>query len=133
MSQENEQTVAAVVAAMNRGDWDVALSYGTPDVKWDATRDLNEERGFYETPEEVKGALKRFYEPWQSWHLEITEFIQVEETVVITRQTGHLRGRDGIEVTARTSAVWRFRDCRISEIVHYREGDDARKAVGLSE
>ena len=133
MSQDYEQIIAAVIAAFNQGDWDVVFRYGTPDVKWDSTRDLNEERGLYETPEQVKAALKRFYESWQSWHLEITEFIQVDEAVVITRETGHLRGRGGIEVTARTSAVWRFRDGRVSEIVHYREGDDARKAVGLPE
>jgi ketosteroid isomerase-like protein len=119
------------MAAFNRGDWDAVLSHATPDCKFDSTRDLNETRGLYETHEGVKRALERFYEPWDSWHNEITEFTHVDETLVITRQTGHLRGRDGIEVIARTSAVWRFRDGRVSEFVHYREQDDARKAVGL--
>ena len=133
MSEENERTILALLAALNRGDWDTALSYATPHFKYDTTRDLNETRGLYETPEEVKRALERFYEPWESWHNEVTEFTHVDETLVVTRLTGHLRGRDGIEVTARTSAVWRFRDGRISEFVHYREEDDARKAVGMSE
>jgi ketosteroid isomerase-like protein len=133
MSQENEQTITAVIAAFNRADWDAALSYTTPDCKYDTTRDLNETRGFYETPEEVKRALESFYEPWESWRNEITEFIHVDETLVVTRQTGQLRGRDGIEVTACTSAIWRFRDGRISEFIHHREENDASKAVGLSE
>jgi ketosteroid isomerase-like protein len=132
MSRKNEQTILALTAAFNRGDWDAMFSYGTPDLKYDTTRDLNEARGLYETPEGVKRALERFYEPWESWRSEVTEFTHVDETVVITRQTGHLRGRDGIEVTGRTSAVWRFRDGRVSEFVHYREEGDARKALGLS-
>ena len=133
MSQENERTILALVAALNRGDWDAALSHGTPDLKFDTTRNLNETRGLYETHEGVKRALERFYEPWESWHNEVTEFTHVDETLVVTRLTGHLRGRNGIEVMARTSSVWRFRDGRVSEFVHYREEDDARKAVGLSE
>ena len=109
------------------------LSYCSPDAKFDTTRDLNETRGLYETHEEIKRALKRFYESWESWRAEVTEFTHVDETLVVTRQTGHLCGRDGIEVVARTSAVWRFRDGRASEFVHYREEEDARRAVGLSE
>jgi ketosteroid isomerase-like protein len=122
-----------LVAALNRGDWDAALSYATPDLKYDTTRDLNDTRGFYETHEDVKRTLERFCEPWEDWHSEVTEFTHVNETLVVTRLTGHVRGRDGIELTARTSAVWRFRDGRISAFVHYREEDDARKAAGLSE
>ena len=133
MSQENERTILAMTAALNRGDWDAVLSYCTPDAKFDTTRDLNETRGFYETREEIKRALERFYGDWESWHAEVTEFTHVDETLVVTREIGHLRGRDGIEVMARTSAVWRFRDGRAIEYVHYREGDDAHKAVGLSE
>jgi ketosteroid isomerase-like protein len=133
LSRENERTILASVAALDRGDWDAVLSYTTPDCKFDTTRNLNETRGFHETHEEAKRALERFYEPWESWQTEITEFTHVDETLVVTRVTGHLRGRGGIEVTAHTSAVWRFRDGQISELVHYREEDDARKAVGLPE
>ena len=133
MSQENERTILAMMAAMNQGDWDAVLSYATPDAKYDTTRDLNETRGLYETHEEIKRALERFYGSWESWHGEITEITHVDETLVVTREIGHFRARDGIEVVARTSSVWRFRDGRVSEIVHYREEDDARKAVGLSD
>ena len=60
------------------------------------------------------------------------EFVHIGENVVATRQTGYLRGRDGIEVTARTSMIWTFREGAVSEVVHYNE-DDAIEAAGLSE
>jgi ketosteroid isomerase-like protein len=133
MSQENVEIIKAAMAAFSRGDWDVALSYAAPDAKFDTSRDLNETRGIYETHEGAKRALERFYEPWESWRVEIDEFVHVGEDMVVTRQTGYLRGRDGIEVTARTCAVWTFRDGAISEFTHYNSLDEALEAAGLSE
>jgi ketosteroid isomerase-like protein len=131
MSQDNVETIRAVVAAVNRGDWDAALSYAAPDGKWDTSRDLNEWRGVYETPERIRRALEGFYGMWESWRIEIDEFIEVGEDTVATRQTGYLRGRDGIEVTARTSAVWKFRDGVVTEWTHYTELEEALEAAGV--
>jgi hypothetical protein len=50
MSQENVEIIKAVMAAFNRGDWDAALSYAAPNFRLDTSRDLNEWRGVYETP-----------------------------------------------------------------------------------
>ena len=133
MSQEeNVEIIKAGNAASDRGDWDAALSYAAPDIKLDTSRNLNEWRGIYEGREDVKRALEGFYEPWESWRTEIDEFVLVGENVVVTRQTGYLRGREGIEVTARTSAIWTFRDGAVIEVVQYDE-DDALEAAGLSE
>jgi ketosteroid isomerase-like protein len=133
MSQENVEIIRAVVAAFNRGDWDAALSYAAPNFRFDNSRDLNETRGIYETREGVKRVMERFYEPWESYRSEIDEFVHVGEDTVVTRQTGYLRGRDGIEVTARTSAVWTFRDGAVTEWAHYNELEEALEAAGLRE
>jgi ketosteroid isomerase-like protein len=131
MSQENVETIRAVIAAFNRGDWDAALSYAAPNLRWDTSRDLNEWRGVYETPERIKRALEGFYGMWESWRGEIDECIEVGEDTVVTRQTGYLRGRDGIEVTAHTSAVWKFRDGVVTEWTHYPELEEALEAAGV--
>ena len=88
MSQENVEIIKAVIAAFNRGDWDAALSYGSPDIVYDTSRDLNEARGIYEGREGVRRALERFYEPWESWRVEIDEFVHVGEDMVVTRRDG---------------------------------------------
>jgi ketosteroid isomerase-like protein len=129
----NEETVRAVTAAFSRGDWDAALSYATPDFRFDTSRDLNETRGVYEGPEAARMALERFFEPWGSWRNEVNEFLYVGEDLVVTRQTGYLRGRDGIEVTARTYGVWTFRDGAVSAFTHFTERRDALEAAGLEE
>ena len=132
MSQENVEIIKAAFAAVNRGDWDAALSSAAPDIWYDTSRDLNETRGIYETREGVRRAWERFFEPWESWRVEIDEFV-IGENTVVTRQTGYMRGRDGIEVTARTCAVWTFRDGAISGFTHYPELEEALEAAGLSE
>ena len=127
----NVEIIRAVMAAFNSGDWDAALSYVAPDVKYDTSRDLNEWRGIYEGPEGVRRAWERFSEPWESWRVEIDEFFHIGEHVVVTRQTGHLQGRDGIEVTARQNGVWTFRDGAVSEFATYNELEDALEAAAL--
>jgi ketosteroid isomerase-like protein len=133
MSQENVETIKALEAALNRGDLDTALSYATPDIKYDNSRALNETRGIYETREGAKRAWERFFGLWDSWRVETDEFVHVGEDTVVTRGTGYLRGRDGIEVTARTSAVWTFRDGAISEFVLYNDLAEALEAAGVEE
>jgi ketosteroid isomerase-like protein len=133
MSQENVEVVKAVFAAFNRGDWDAALSHAAPNCRYDTTRELNEWRGVYETPERVRRGLEGFYGMWESWRIEVEEVVHIGEDTVVTRQTGYLRGRDGIEVTARTNWVWTFRDGAISEFTSYPEWKEALEAAGLRE
>jgi limonene-1,2-epoxide hydrolase len=75
MSKENVEIVKARVAAIDRGDWDAALSYAAPNCRYDTTRELNEWRGVYETHERVRRALEGFYGMWASWRSEIDEIV----------------------------------------------------------
>jgi ketosteroid isomerase-like protein len=132
MSGENMEVVKTVIAAFNRGDWDAALSYAAPNARLDTSRELNEWRGVYETPESVRRVMEGFYGMWESWLIEIDELIEVGEETVVTRQTGYFRGRDGIEVTTRTNWVWAFHDGAVSEFTSYPEWEEALEAAGLT-
>jgi ketosteroid isomerase-like protein len=133
MSQENVEVIKAVLAAFNRGDWDAALSYAAPEFQMDTSRDSNEWRGVYATPKSVKRAMEGFFGLWESWRIEIDEFVQISEDVIVTRQTGCFRGRDGIEVTTHTNWVWALQDGAVSEFASYHELDEALEAAELSE
>ena len=133
MSQETVEIIKAVIAAFNRGDWDAALSYAAPNCRYDTTRELNEWRGVYETPERVRRALEGFYGMWESWRIEIDEMVEVGEDTVVTRETEYLRGREDIEVTARNNYVFTFRDGALTELTSYPEWKEALEAAGLRE
>ncbi len=73
-----------------------------------------------------------FLDAFESTRVEPDEFIDTGDHVVVL-QTGHLRGRDGIEVTARVCLVWTCRDGAIVRICLYRQKREALEAAGLSE
>jgi ketosteroid isomerase-like protein len=47
--------------------------------------------------------------------------------------TAHMRGRDGIEVSARTALLFRIENGQITSLRLFDEEDEALEAVGLSE
>jgi len=59
-------------------------------------------------------------------------FIDAGESVVVPNMV-HIRGRDGIEVSARSAIVFTFRSHRITRMCLYQETEQALKAVGLEE
>jgi ketosteroid isomerase-like protein len=69
---------------------------------------------------------------WESARLEVDEYIDLGQHIV-TPLTGRFRGRDGVEVQARTTWLWTFRDGAIQRITLYQERDEALEAAGLSE
>jgi len=130
MSEENVEIVIAAIDAWNRGDWDAAFKDAAPDIEFDNTRDLGEWRGVHTTREQAMQAWKRFAEPWESVHIEIEEIIDTGDQVV-SRVTGSLRGRDGIEVKAGNNWLWRFGDGEVTHLVSYREFEEALEAAGI--
>jgi ketosteroid isomerase-like protein len=87
-------------------------------------------RGVYGR-EQVEKVLSYFGEGFKSLRIEPHEFIEVGERVVVP-QTGHLVGRDGIEVEARTTWTWTIRDGAIARVCLYQERQEALEAAGLS-
>ena len=132
MSQENVEKVQAAIEAWNRGDWDAALSNTAPDFELDNSSNLAEWRGVHRGRNEVRRLWQSFVEPWQSVRFEIDEFIEAGDQVV-TRQTAHFVGRDGIEATTRTAWCWTFRDGKLTRLLASNELGEALEAAGLSE
>jgi ketosteroid isomerase-like protein len=73
-----------------------------------------------------------FVESWESLRVEPHEFIEAGDLVVVPN-TGHLRGRDGIEVSVTVAFVWTIRDGAIERMVMYQSRQDALEDLGLSE
>ena len=130
MSQENVEIVRAFYAAYNRGDLDAVLKDLAPDFTLDWSRAMGPQRGVYGT-DRVRQFFDDFAEIFEQ-RVEPDEFINVGEHVVVP-QTGYIRGRDGIEATARITLVWTIRDGAIVRLSMYQERQDALEAAGLSE
>jgi ketosteroid isomerase-like protein len=131
MSQENGEIVRRCVEALDRRDFDAALKDVAPDCEFDASSNLGEWRGVHRGHDQIRQVWRSFFEPWESSWTEIDEVIDVGDRVVICSM-GHLRGRGGIEVTAKQSFVFTLRDGVITHGEAFNERAEALKAAGLS-
>lgn len=135
MREENVEAIRAAMEAWNRGDWEEALKDAAPDFVVDNSMNLGEWRGVHRGTDQVQRMWQKFTEPWESVHIEIDEFIDAGEGVVLTRQTARFVGRDGIELPgpARSGWLWTFRDGAAVRLVAYNNFDEALEAAGSSE
>ena len=131
MSQENVEIVKAVFDAVNRDYWDAFYKDMAPGFELDMSRAAGPVSGVLSL-DQVRRAQEDFAGYWESLRIEPHEFIEAGDLVVVPN-TGHLRGRDGIEVSATVAWVWTIRNGAIERVSMYQEPQDALEAVGLSE
>jgi len=127
--------IRAAMEAWNRRDWDEALKDAAPDFVLDNSMSAGEWRGVHRGPDEVKRTWGMLTEPWQSVRIEVIEFIEAKEGVVVTRQKARFVGRDGIELPGPTRSgwLWTIRDGKLASLATYNDLDEALEAAGLSE
>ena len=127
--------IRAAMEAWNRRDWDEALKDAAPDFVLDNSMNAGEWRGVHRGPDEVKRTWGMLTEPWQSVRIEVIEFIEAKEGVVVTRQKARFVGRDGIELPGPTRSgwLWTIRDGKLASLATYNDLDEALEAAGLSE
>ena len=135
MSQENVEMIRAAMEAWNRADWDEALKDAAPGFELDNSSSAGEWRGVASSPDQAKRMWETFVEPWESVHIGVSEFIEADDGVVVTRQKSHFVGRDGIELPGPTRSgwLWKIRDGKLAYLAIYMDLDDALEAAGLSE
>ena len=132
MSQENVETVRAAIEAANRGDLDAAFKDAAPSFEWDNTRAMNADTQGILTVSQAREAFKEALGLFGSVWIEINELIPIGDQVVVPH-TFHVRGRDGIEVQARSTWVFTMRNGTLERVCLYQEKEDALEALGLSE
>jgi ketosteroid isomerase-like protein len=131
VSQETVEIVKAAIDAVNRGDLEGVYKDADPVFEFDLSRAVGPIQGVFKL-DQTRDLLEEFFGMWEAVRWEIDELREVGDYVAASI-TAYLRGRDGIEVTARTSYVWTFRDGRVVRQCFYEEWQEALEAVGLSE
>ena len=77
--------------------------------------------------------LAEWADAWDDWEMEVEDYVDVgERVVVIVNQRGRSKAT-GIPVDMRFAQVWSFRDGQAIRMQMYSSVDDALEAAGLSE
>jgi ketosteroid isomerase-like protein len=132
MSQENVDVVRQVLDAYSRRDLDALRTLNHPDLELDWSASRGSLAGVYRGFEEGLRFYAEYYETFESSVIVPDCFIDVGDSVVVPNVV-YQRGRDAIEVSARSTLLYTLRDGKVTRVCLFQEEDEALKAVGLAE
>jgi ketosteroid isomerase-like protein len=134
MSRENVEIVRRGTDAFNRRDLDGTLEGWAPDAVLDWSNSRGVEAGVYRGHSEIRAFMERFLGTWDEVRIEFIDGpVEIEDGLLLTENVTYLRGRDGIQVQARSAWLTRIRDGEQISLTLYQTKQDAIEAAGLRE
>jgi ketosteroid isomerase-like protein len=132
MSRENVEVVRRTLDAYSRRDVEALRALNHPDLVLDWSASRGSLAAVYRGLEEAFRFYAEYYETFEETVVKADRFIDVGDFVVVPN-VAHQRGRDGIEVSARSTLVYTVHDRQVTRLCLYQEQDEALKAVGLAD
>ena len=132
MSHENVEVVRRNVEAWGRRDLPALMRDYRSDAEVDWSRSRGPFKGVYRGPREIEEFWGVLWSAFDQGQLEIHGIRETGSEVVVLN-TVHFRGREGIEVSARTALVYTVEDGQITCLRLFQERAEALEAVGLRE
>src|SRR4051812_20370332 len=132
MSEEDVETVRRYNEAWNRRDLRTWLGWFHPDAEIDWSRSRGPLKGVYGGHGEHEVFWDSFWSTFEDVQVEMHGFTEVGSEVVVPN-TAHIRGRQGIEVVARSTFVFTVENGQITRLRMFQERAEALEAAGLSE
>jgi ketosteroid isomerase-like protein len=132
MSEENVETLRRHTEAWNRRDLMAWLALSSSGAEFDWSRSRGPLKGVYRGHGELEVFWDAFWSTFEDVQVEMHGFTEVGSEVVVPN-TAHLRGRQGIEVVARSTFVFTVESGRITRLRMFQERAEALEAAGLVE
>jgi len=132
MSEESVETVRRNIEAWNRRDLTTWLASFHPDAEIDWSRSRGPLKGVYRGHGELEAFWGEFWSTFEDVQLE-THGLTEAGSEVLFSNTAHMRGREGIEVSARSTQVFTVENGQITRLRLFQERAEALKAAGLRE
>ncbi len=131
MSQENVDIVRHAIDAYNRRDLEAMRAVNDPRVELDWSASRGWVAGVYRGRDKVMAFFADYMEAFQEILIEPADFIDAGASVVVPN-VSRSRGRDGIEVLARSAFVFTLRDRKVVRLRLYQDTEEALRAVRLA-
>src|SRR6266516_1763538 len=129
MSQENVEIVRAAIEAWNRRDLTTWLASFRSDAEIDWSRARGPFKGVYRGHGEHEAFWDVFWSTFDDVQVETYDVAEAGCEVVLSN-TAHMRGREGIKVTAKSTFVWTVENGQITRFRMFQERTEALEAVG---
>ena len=132
LSKENIEIVRRHNEAWNRRDLTGWLAFFRSDAEIDWSRSRGPLKGVYRGHGEHEVFWDAFWTTFEDVQVELHDLTEVGSEVVVPN-TAHLRGREGIEVIARSVFVFTVENEQITRLRLFQERAEALEAAGLRE
>jgi ketosteroid isomerase-like protein len=132
MSEENVVTVRRHNEAWNRRDLTTWLASFHSGAEIDWSRSRGPLKGVYRGHGQLEVFWDAFWSTFEDVQVEQHGFREVGSEVVVPN-TAHIRGRQGIEVVARSTFVFTVENGQITRLRLFQERADALEAAGPRE
>src|SRR6185295_7827636 len=132
MSQENVEVVRRSVEAWNQRDLTTLLALWRSDAEMDGSRARGPLKGVYRGHSELEAFWDEFWSTFDDVQLQTYGWAEAGSEVVYSN-TSHSRGRQGIEVIARSTFVSTVESGQITRLRMFQERAEALEAAGLGE
>jgi ketosteroid isomerase-like protein len=127
------EIVRRLVEQFNRADYEAGIETWAPDAILDWSASHGPFAGVYRGRAEIRAFRQQFTETFDEVRFELEGAVEVEANALVVENVGYFRGREEIEVQARSAWLIRFRDEKIAELTLYQTKQEALDAAGLSE
>jgi len=132
MSQENVEVAKQSIEAFARRDVETMRTLNDAEVELDWTASRGVEAARYRGFDEVLRFYTGFFEAFEEIVFDELSFIDAGE-LIIAPNVSRSRGRDGIEVFARSAIVFTVNDRKITRVCLHQSTEQALESVGLAE
>jgi ketosteroid isomerase-like protein len=132
MSQGNAEIVWRAIEAFNRQDLATLFALWHPDGEVDWSRAEGPLQGTYRGQGERETFYKEFFLTFEEVQVEAYDLVEAGSEVVISN-TAHFLGRQGIEVSAKSTIVYTIENRQITQLRMFQERAEALEAAGLRE
>src|SRR5262245_57353761 len=132
MSEKNVEIVRRGIEALNRRDLPAARTLWRPDAELDWSRSRGPLKGVYRGRAEDESSQIAVWATLENVEIAPHGCTKAGSHVVVPN-TAHMRGRDGMEVSASSTFVYTVENRQITRLRMFQEQAEALEALGLSE
>ena len=100
-------------------------------VDWSRSRGFD--AGVFRGHDEIRAFWQRLLDAFDEVRVELVDPVEVEEGLVVAENVAYQRGRDGIEVQARSAWLIAIRDGETTSFTMYQTKQEALEAAGRRE
>ena len=130
MSRSNVEIVRRAIDAYTRRDLDELGRLNSSELELDWSESHAWFARVYRGWDEALRFYNEYFEAFEAIRLEPEAYLEAGDMVVVPN-IAYQRGRDGIEVTARSTINFAVRDGQVTHIRLYQDEADALRAAGL--